>query len=118
LLLDKGYRYIFEQIAKILFRDDQTIRNYFAKFEDGGIEGLLSDKYTGYSGCLTEDEKRKLTAHLEGHTYLDINPIIDYVDFTFGKKYTQSEMHYLLHKLGFTYKKASNVPSNADAEKQ
>lgn len=73
LILDKGYS--FEQIAKILFRDDQTIRNYFAKFEDGGIEGLLSDKYTGYSGCLTEDEKRKLTAHLEGHTYLDINPI-------------------------------------------
>ncbi len=82
MLLNEGYS--FEQIAKILFRDDQTIRNYFGKFEDGGIEGLLSGKYTGYSSCLTEDEKRKLTAHLEEYTYLEANPIIVYTEKAFN----------------------------------
>lgn len=116
LLLNEGYS--FEQIAKILFRDDQTLRNYLGKFEKGGLEALLSDKYTGYSGCLTEEEKRNLTEHLEAYTYLDTAPIIDYVEFTFAKKYTPSGMRDLLHRLGFTYKKTSHVPGKADAEKQ
>lgn len=116
LLLNDGYS--FEQIAKILFRDDQTIRNYLGKFEKGGIENLLSDKYAGYSGCLTEEEKGELAKHLEEYTYLDTSPIIDYVGFTFCRKYTQSGMRDLLHRLGFVYKKASRVPGKADAEKQ
>ena len=116
LLLDDGYS--FEQISKILFRDDQTIRNYLGKFQEGGIGELLSDKYTGYSGCLTEDEEQQLAVHLEEHTYLDTAPIILYVNYTFSKEYTPSGMRDLLNRLGFTYKKTSHVPGKADQEKQ
>lgn len=116
LLLDDGYS--FEQISKILFRDDQTIRNYLSKFQNGGLDELLSNKYTGYSGCLTEDEELKLSEHLEQHTYLDTAPIILYVSYTFGKEYTQSGMRDLLHRIGFTHKKTSHVPGSADPEKQ
>jgi len=116
LLLDDGYS--FEQIAKILLIDDQTARNYLSRFQKGGTEGLLSDKYTGYTGCLTKEEELKLTEHLKEHTYLDTAPIIDYVEFTFGKKYTPSGMRDLLHRLGFAYKKTSHIPGKADIERQ
>ena len=116
LLLDDGYT--FEQISKILLIDDQTARNYLNRFQEGGTENLLSDKYAGYSGWLTKEEERKLAEHLEEHTYLDTAPIIDYVEFTFGKKYTPSGMRDLLHRIGFTYKKTSHIPGKADIEKQ
>ena len=116
LLLDDGYT--FEQISKILLLDDQTVRNYLSKFEKGGTEGLLSDKYVGYSGCLSEDNERELSVHLEEFTYPDVNPVIAYVEFTFGKEYTRSGMRDLLHRLGFTYKKASHVPGKADPDRQ
>lgn len=116
LLLDDGYT--FEQISKILLLDDQTIRNYLSKYERGGTEGLLSDKYAGYSGCLSQDEESKLETHLEEFTYPDVNPIIAYVEFTFGKEYSRSGMRDLLHRLDFSYKKTSHVPGKADSDKQ
>lgn len=66
LLLNDGYG--FEQTAKILLMNDQTIRNYLARHEEKSIEGLLSDRYTRYSGYLTEEEQHKLTEHLEEYT--------------------------------------------------
>jgi transposase len=116
LLLDSGYS--FEQIAKILLIDDQSVRNYLARFEKNSIEGLLADKYLGYGGLLTQEEKDKLSKHLEEFTYLDATPIIEYIEFEFGKKYTPSGVCYLLHSLDFVYKKASRVPGKADIEKQ
>lgn len=116
LLLNDGYS--FEQIAKILLLDDQTIRNYVSRYEQSSIEGLTSDKYTGYSGWLTEEEELKLSEHLEENTYLDVTPIIFYVKHTFGKEYSQSGMRDLLHRIGFVYKKTSHVPGKSDPERQ
>jgi len=88
------------------------------KFEKGETKELLSNKYTGYSGCLSKDEESKLSAHLEEFTYPDVNPIIAYVEFTFGKEYTRSGMRDLLHRLCFTYKKTSHAPGKADPDRQ
>ena len=45
LSLDMGYSY--EHIARILLLDDSTLRNYYADYIEGGIDGLLQDNYHG-----------------------------------------------------------------------
>lgn len=47
LLLDSGE--ISSDIARFLFLDESTIRNYKRKYKEGGIEKLVNDYYEGRS---------------------------------------------------------------------
>jgi DNA-binding NarL/FixJ family response regulator len=45
LLLDDGEKY--SDIAKFLFLDEGTIRNYRKRYVEGGVFGLVTDIYSG-----------------------------------------------------------------------
>ena len=45
LLLDEGMS--CEAIAKVMFRDDDTVRTWFRLYQEDGIEGLASFGYEG-----------------------------------------------------------------------
>lgn len=117
VLLDDGYT--FDQTAKILHLDDQTIRNYLSKYKGGGTEGLLSDKYTGYSGCLTQDEENKLAAHLEEFTYPEVNPINHSLCriYIWERIFPKRNARFTA-QTSFHIQKTSNVPGKADSDKQ
>jgi len=118
LLLDQGETYA--NIAKFLFLDEGTIANYKRRYEVGGLEGLIIDEYWGRKSFLTEEEKRKLTTHLEGKIYTSVAGIIAYIHKTFGVEYKTSGVTELLHSLDFSYKKPKSVPckaKKADQEK-
>ena len=116
LLLDKGLS--FKRISEYLFLDDQTSRNYLSRFQAGGVDALINDNYIGYTGKLNEAYHKELTEHIKENIYLDVKPIIAYVESIYGVKYTSSGIRSLLHKLGFVYKKTSHVPGKANREKQ
>ena len=116
LWLDKGLT--FKKISELLFLDDQTARNYLDRFESGGTDALINDNYTGYAGKLNDSQQKELLKHLRQNLYLDVKPIIAYVESIYGVKYTPSGIRSLLHKLGFVYKKTAHVPGKADREKQ
>lgn len=52
LLLDKGWSYV--QISEALFLDDETLRNYTEKYNQGQIEALLKNLYTGRDSKLNK----------------------------------------------------------------
>ncbi len=116
LLIDSGLSY--EKVAEYLLLDDQTIRNDIEQYNRNGIEGLLNDNYTGCAAKLTTEQEEQLKAHLRQKTYIASKEIVKYVKKTFGVQYTPEGIVHTLNRLGFTYKKTTQVPGKADPEKQ
>ena len=82
LAYDDGYSY--SEMARILLLDDETIRRHV---EDYLSEQKLKPGNGGSHGKLSDNEARKLMAHLEENTYLYVKYIGQYVRKTFNKKY-------------------------------
>lgn len=116
LWLDQGLT--FKEISALLFMNEQSARNYLERYQSGGTDSLIHDNYFGYSGKLTSRQEIELTKHLKENVYLDVKPIIAYIDSIYHVKYSPSGIRSLLHRLGFVYKKTSRVPGKADKEKQ
>ena len=55
---------------------------------------------------------------LEQHIYADAKSVAEWVKETFGVTYTPASMMDLLNRIGFTYKKTTEVPCEANAEEQ
>ena len=116
LLLDTGESPA--DIARFLFLNEGTVRNYKKSYKEGGLEGLIIDNHTGRSAFLSLGEQKRLVMELESKVYLSARSIISYVREEFGVIYTVGGMTTLLHKLGFSYKKPKGVPGKADTEEQ
>ena len=116
LLLDTGET--SSDIARFLFLDKSTVRNYEKRYKEGGLEKLVNDYYMGRSSYLSSEEQSKLIVELESKIYLTTKSIIFYVSKEFGVIYTVGGMTRLLHKLGFSYKKPKGVPGKAKTEEQ
>lgn len=116
ILLGTGWT--IREVAEALLLDDETIRNYLKRYENGGLKALLKDSHTGYDGKLSKAETEQIDTHLNERTYLRIQDIVAYVDKQFKVKYSISGMTDLLHRLNYAYKKPKLVPGKADANAQ
>lgn len=112
VLYNDGWSY--EEIAKVLLLDDQTLRNYWKSYKSGGIESLLSFHYVGRPTILSKEEYREVEIHLSENTYLTSYQVRKYIKTRYNKEYTKKGIISLLHKMGFVYKKAKLVPGNPD----
>ena len=108
----------FQEIARRLFLDPKTPSDWADTFRQNGVDALLSDDYKPYEGKLNPSQTRQLDAYVAQNIFLDVGPVILYVQEQFGVVFTRGGMRDLLHRLGFTYKKASLTPGKADPEKQ
>ncbi len=116
LLIDEGVP--IPLIAKLLFLDEQSVRNFLERYRLGKIDALLDNHYRGKASKLTDEEKDRLRQHVADNLYMDCALVIAYILLEFGKSYSRSGVHRLLHELGFVYKKPKHVPGKADAVEQ
>jgi transposase len=116
LYLDEGKTY--EEIARLLFLDDSTIRRYEAEYTEGGLDTLLTDDYKGGTRSLSTVQEEELNAHVRNTLYHRAKDVCVYVKQTYTTTYTAEGMVRLLHRLGFSYKKTKQVPGKADPETQ
>lgn len=107
-----------KEIADILMIDDETLRNYVKRYQDGGVKALLENNHKGSRSNLSEMELKELELHVKTNSYLSVDGVVDHVYKTYGIKYSISGMTQLLHRLDFVYKKAKIVPGKANAELQ
>lgn len=112
LLLDKGWTY--KKISEALFLDEGTIANYRRRYKEGGLDDLVDDSYKYNATKLCDDKLIELQQHLIITTYQKTQEICDYVKKKYGINYSCSGMVSLLHRLGFSYKKAKGVPGKAN----
>jgi len=116
LLSDEGESFI--DIARFLFLDEGTVRNYERRYKKGGMSKLLSDNYQGRCSYLSIEEQRILVEELESKIYVTTRSIIEYVIKEFNVGYSVEGMTTLLHRLGFSYKKPKGVHGKVNSESQ
>lgn len=116
LLLDDGEKY--RDIAKFLFLDEGTIANYRKRYIEGGLEGLILDNYSTRRIKLSEDEEKLLATDLDSKIFASTKEVVAHIEKRFKVKYSISGCNSLLHRLGFSFKKAKGVPGKANKARQ
>jgi len=116
IALSKGFS--AAQIAEILLFDEKTSRQYFDRYQQGGIQMLLDDNYPGAAPKLDEHQMSELEGYLEEHILPDAKSVIDHIDKHYRVRYSLSGVTDLLHSLGFSYKKPKHVPGKQDPVQQ
>ena len=115
-LLGKGWP--ISDVKEALLLDEDTIRNYYARYEDSNLMGLTDDKYIGNKGLLGEREMEELEGHLEERTYRTAKEVMHYIKSSYDVEYSLSGVHELLKRLGFVYKKPQRCPAKFKHDEQ
>jgi len=102
-------------VADALLIDPDTARDYFKRYRQGGLDGLLRMSYVGSEALLDAAQLAQLDAHLSGHLYLSAAAVARHVEKYWGVRYTLSGITAVLHRLGYTYKKAKLEPGQHPA---
>ncbi len=116
LLLDDGKTY--KSISEHLFLSEDSIGNYRKRYKSGGIDELVNDYYGGRRSFLTAKQQKLLIHDLSSEIFPTTASIIAHVKAKFGIEYSRGGMTELLHRLGFSFKKATPVPGKAKREEQ
>lgn len=116
IALSKGWS--AAAIAEILLLDEKTSRNYFDRYQRGGLTALLEDDYAGADPKLTDLQMKALETYLEEHLLPDAKSVIAYIAKQYGVHYSLSGVTDVLHRLGFSYKKPTHVPGKQDPAQQ
>ena len=116
LLLDEGKTY--KNIASYLFLDEGSIANYKKRYREGGLDGLVNDNHLGKRAMLSDSEIKILTIDLQSKIFGTTQAVIFHVINKFKIKYSRGGITELLHRIGFSFKKATPVPGKAKKEEQ
>ena len=99
------FGFTYSQITQALLLDEVTVRRYFRKFQEKGIDGLLEMRYQGGKSNLTLIQEQEIKEFLKVNTKRTAKEITDYVFRTYQVQYSVIGITKLLHRLGFAYKK-------------
>lgn len=113
LLYDKGWP--VRAIAEALLLSEDSIRQHIDEYI---TSQKLKPEGGGSKEKLSEEQSKKLEAHLQEHTYMYVKDIIVYVQSRWKITYTVPGMRNWLKRHGFSYKKPSLVPGKANLEQQ
>lgn len=105
-------------VAECLGIDPATVYRYRSAYIHGGAGELLENRHKGYWGFLDSHQQAALCKELCEHVYTDSKSVARWIKATFGVEYTPQGVIDLLNRLGFTYKKTTEVPCEADACRQ
>ncbi|MCP4263633.1 MAG: IS630 family transposase [Planctomycetes bacterium] len=116
IALSKGWS--AAQVAEILLFDEKTSRHYFERYQQGGLQALVDNNYSGAEPKLDKHQMSKLESYLEEHILPDAKSVIAHINKQYGVRYSVSGVTDLLHRLGFSYKKPTHVPGKQDPARQ
>jgi transposase len=117
VLLDSGWS--CEKVARALFRDDDTIRQWHGLFIEDGFEGLTRFEAGGSACQLSGEQQEKLKAWVAAALPRTTRQIGAWIEREFGVAYEgRSGVIALLHRLGLEYHKPEVIPRKLDEDKQ
>lgn len=117
VLLDSGWS--CEKVAKALFLDDDTIRQWHGLFIEDGFEGLTRFEAGGSACQLSGEQQEKLKAWVAAALPRTTRQIGAWIERQFGVAYQgRSGVIALLHRLGLEYHKPEVIPRKLDEDKQ
>jgi transposase len=103
---------------QFLFLDEGSIANYRKRYKEGGLEGLILDEYCTRRTRLNESEEIELVAELDAKIFASTKEVVSHIEKNFKITFSVSGCNNLLHRLGFSFKKAKGIPGKAKIEDQ
>jgi transposase len=117
VLLDRGMR--CEDVAELLFIDDDTVRRWHRLYEQDGIEGLAGFGHEGSACRLSAEQQDRLKAWITEVLPRSTRQIGAWIEKEFGVAYQgRSGLIALLHRLGMEHRKPQAIPRKLDEAKQ
>ncbi len=116
LLLDDGFSCV--EVAKVLYLDDDTVREWYKHYRSGGLDELTLFDWHGRGGHLSREQEAELSAHLAERLYRDTGEVAAHIRARYGVSYSQSGCIKLMHRLGFEYKRPESLPGKANEAEQ
>jgi len=117
LLLDDGLS--CAAVAKVLFLDDDTVRDWHKLYSEGGLTSLSRHEAGGSASHLSKAQEETLIAWVAASLPRSTRQIGAYIEREFGVVYeSRSGLIALLHRLGLEYSKPETIGRKLDAEKQ
>ena len=116
-LLDGGMS--CQEVAKVLFFDDDTIRGWYELFEQGGVEGLTRFDMGGSSSKMSAEQAESLKAWATATLPRSTRQVGAWIAKEFGLVYeSRSGLIALLHRLGLEYRKPEVISRKLDEDVQ
>lgn len=116
LLLDDGLR--CEEVARVLYLDDDTIRGWRDRYRQEGTRALRIFGWKGGQPRLAPAQEAALVATLDAGFFATTAAVIEHVAQTFGVGFSKAGMIKLLHRLGFEWRKPKGLPARVDVAAQ
>jgi transposase len=116
LLLDDGLR--CDEVARVLYLDDDTVRGWRDRFRKEGARALRVFGWKGGKARLAAEEEAALAATLDARFFPTTAAVIGHVRQAFGAGFSKAGMIKLLHRLGFEWKKPKGLPARVDVAAQ
>ena len=117
LLLDDGLS--CERVAKVLYLDDDTVRNWRKLYDERGIYGLEQFDAGGSASRLSTVQEEALKAYVAQALPRSTRQIGAFIEREFDIVYeSRAGLIALLHRLGLEYHKPEVIGRKLDAEKQ
>ena len=116
LLLDDGMS--CEEIAKVLYLDDDTIRYWYQLYSEKGLSWLADFGYKGRSCELTAPQQDALKSWVAQTLPRTTAMVGEWIEKSYGVGYSRSALIKLLRRNGMDYRKPELVPRKLDTAKQ
>jgi len=118
ILLKENPGITLEEIANLLHFGYSTLKGWWKKYKEGGLEELLDWKVTGYRGKMTEEQLQEFIKELNEKGFSDQREMIEWIYQKFGIRYSQQGISDLLKRIGARKKVGRPVNIKKDKEKE
>lgn len=108
ILLGTGWK--MEKVCEALLLHEDTLREYYKRFEIGGIQALLENHYEGKPYRIKAEQLALLEKELQSRVYQSSKEIVAWLKER-GINYSRSGMTQLLHAQGYEYRLAKVQPN-------
>jgi len=116
LLLDDGMS--CEEIAKVLYLDDDTIRYWYELYNEKGLIWLADFGYKGRACELTAAQQDALKSWVAQSLPQTTTVVGEWIEKSYGVSYSRSALIKLLRRNDMEYRKPELVPPKLDPVKQ
>lgn len=116
LLLDDGLG--CEEIGKVLYIDDDTVRGWYELWRSDGEKALASFHFKGAKRTLNADQQAVLVNDLAERFFSTSTEVHAHIQAKFGVEFSRSGLIKYLSRLGFEYRKPKAMPAQANVEAQ
>src|SRR6516164_2319175 len=116
LLLDDGMS--CDEIAKVLYLDDDAIRYWYELYSEKGLSWLADFGYKGRSCELTPAQQDALKSWVAQTLPRTTTVVGEWIEKSYGVSYSRSALIKLLRRNDMDYRKPGLVPRKLDPAKQ